>query len=239
LPGLSLGEKRHNDLICSLYAKIESEANQTNGVGPRQTRLRGLSSAAHSREKSWANDWAHPFWWDPGSKRRTRDVAKIIACLPPDAPIRWGNCGDWRFVAPITVREFGKVVKSWQQERNPRPRLCDPKFCSRDLPQPGEVQTWSGPEVLDEGKIRPKWVAKILDHKDRDERTRAYQRETRHSEYQEKSGAASPPPVGMGSLLLALVVNGPLQVILFEGWPPLVGSSGELRAEGGSPPATA
>lgn len=127
-------------------------------------------------EKTLSNDWNRPELWGKDNARGQREMAKIIVRLPPDAMIRWTGMhgGEIRTADLITVRALGKELAS-ETWRN--------WLSYRDAP--GVVPTQFEFEVLYEEMIPPKWIVKILDHTNTDDRTRRYRRCIRRLEGKE------------------------------------------------------
>jgi len=127
-------------------------------------------------EKPVTNQWNRPFWWDPGTVRHDKQMAKVIVRLPGNAKIRWGSEGSSRIHEPITVREFGHWVAAVFPHRD------DPSAWAKvweTYPHLGLCfyhAFWSW-EVLYEGVIPRAWIVKILDRTNTDVRSRAYRRE--------------------------------------------------------------
>ena len=109
-------------------------------------------------------------------------MAKIVVRIPDDQWIRMGDCGDSRLAEPITVRELGRLMASWDLKRNPGPRWIPcgiPLLDIRDERFEASSPTWPGLEVLYKGRIPARWIVNIFDHTNTDQRSKRYHRRTR------------------------------------------------------------
>lgn len=135
-------------------------------------------------EKGLGNDWNAPAWWRKGTIRHDQQMAKIVVRIPDDELIRYGDCGDSRsrYAAPLTVREYGRLLASWAPKRNAGPTWIPggvPLLLFRDEGAEQDAATWSGHEVLYGRRIPPRWIVNIYDRTNTDARTKRYRRPRR------------------------------------------------------------
>ena len=130
-------------------------------------------------EKVLSNDWNGPGWWNKGTGKRDKQMAKIVVRIPDSELIRYGDCGFSRDGEPITVKEFGEVLAQWHPDRNPNPlwRLAGDDLLLLGGSPAKDCATWFGCKVLYGKAIPARWIANILDRTNTDERTKRYRRD--------------------------------------------------------------